>query len=200
MVGLAHYSTLKVDAPVSVAIAAAGEQLAWLRTWVEIGAIAGLSTVILVSLYGQTRIFYAMARDGFLPPVFAKVDPKSRTPVLSTIIIGAVVAFFAGVFPLDILGDMVSAGTLIAFILVCVAVIVLRQTRPNVKRPFKTPLYPFVPIAGIIVCGMMVWPLLETLWLRVLGWLAIGLVIYFVYGQFHAKEPQWKLVDEPPAK
>jgi APA family basic amino acid/polyamine antiporter len=87
MVGLAHYSTLKVDAPVSVAIAAAGEQLEWLRVWVEIGAIAGLSTVILVSLYGQTRIFYAMSRDGFLPPVFAKVDPKSRTPVLSTIII-----------------------------------------------------------------------------------------------------------------
>ena len=200
MVGLAHYSTLKVDAPVSVAIAAAGEQLAWLRTWVEIGAIAGLSTVILVSLYGQTRIFYSMARDGFLPPVFAKVDPKSRTPVLSTLIIGAVVAFFAGMFPLDILGDMVSAGTLIAFILVCFAVIVLRQTRPNVKRPFKTPFYPLVPIAGIIVCGLMVWPLLETLWLRVLGWLAIGLVIYFVYGQFHAKEPQWKLVDEPPAK
>jgi basic amino acid/polyamine antiporter, APA family len=200
MVGLAHYSTLKVDAPVSVAIAAAGEQLEWLRVWVEIGAIAGLSTVILVSLYGQTRIFYAMSRDGFLPPVFAKVDPKSRTPVLSTIIIGAVVAFFAGVFPLDILGDMVSAGTLIAFILVCLAVIVLRQTRPNVKRPFKTPLYPIVPIAGIIVCGMMVWPLLETLWWRVLGWLVIGLVIYFVYGQFHAKEPQWKLVDEPPAK
>jgi APA family basic amino acid/polyamine antiporter len=198
MVGLAHYSTLKVDAPVSVAIAAAGEQLAWLRVWVEVGAIAGLSTVILVSLYGQTRIFYAMARDGFLPPVFAKVDPKSRTPVLSTIIIGAVVAFFAGVFPLDILGDMVSAGTLIAFILVCLAVIVLRYTRPNVKRPFKTPLYPIVPIAGIIVCGLMVWPLLETLWIRVLGWLAIGLVIYFVYGQFHAKEPQWKLVDEPP--
>jgi APA family basic amino acid/polyamine antiporter len=200
MVGLAHYTTLKVDAPVSVAIEAAGDSLQWLRIWVEIGAITGLSTVILVSLYGQTRIFYAMARDGFLPPVFGKVDPKSRTPVASTLIIGAVVAVFAGLFPLDILGDMVSAGTLIAFILVCVAVMVLRQTRPNVKRPFKTPLYPIVPIAGIIVCGLMVWPLLATLWWRVLGWLAIGLVIYFVYGQFHAKEPTWKLVDEPAAQ
>jgi basic amino acid/polyamine antiporter, APA family len=200
MVGLAHYTTLKVDAPVSVAIDAAGDSLKWLSPWVVIGAITGLSTVILVSLYGQTRIFYAMARDGFLPPVFAKVDPKSQTPLLSTLIIGAVVAVFAGVFPLDILGDMVSAGTLIAFILVCFAVIVLRQTRPNVKRPFKTPFYPLVPIAGIIVCGMMVWPLLETLWLRVLGWMAIGLVIYLVYGIRHAKEPTWKLVDEPPAK
>jgi APA family basic amino acid/polyamine antiporter len=200
MVGLAPYSTLKVDAPVSVAIEAAGDQLAWLRTWVEIGAITGLSTVILVSLYGQTRIFYAMSRDGFLPPVFAKLDPKSRTPLLSTVIIGAVVAFFAGVFPLDILGDMVSAGTLIAFILVCIAVIVLRQTRPNVKRPFKTPFYPLVPILGIIVCSMMVWPLIQTLWFRVLGWLAIGLLIYFFYGIRHAKEPMWKLVDEPPAK
>lgn len=200
MVGLAHYTTLKVDAPVSVAIEAAGESLTWLGPWVVVGAITGLSTVILVSLYGQTRIFYSMARDGFLPPVFAKIDPKSQTPVLSTVIIGVVVAAFAGLFPLDILGDMVSVGTLIAFILVCVAVIVLRQTRPNVKRPFKTPLYPFVPIAGIIVCGMMVWPLLETLWLRVLGWLALGLVIYFAYGIRHAKEPTWKLVDEPPAK
>lgn len=200
MVGLAHYTTLKVDAPVSVAIEAAGESLQWLRIWVEIGAIAGLSTVILVSLYGQTRIFYAMARDGFLPSVFAKIDPKSRTPMVSTLIIGAVVAAFAGLFPLDILGDMVSAGTLIAFILVCIAVIVLRQTRPNVKRPFKTPLYPIVPIAGIIVCGMMVWPLLETLWIRVLGWMAIGLVIFMIYGIRHAKEPTWKLVDEAPAK
>jgi APA family basic amino acid/polyamine antiporter len=119
--------------------------------------------------------------------------------VVSTLIIGAVVAAFAGLFPLDILGDMVSVGTLLAFIMVCIAVIVLRQTRPNVKRPFKTPLYPIVPIAGIIVCGMMVWPLLETLWLRVVGWLAIGLVIYFVYGIRHAKEPTWKLVDEPSA-
>ncbi|MFM9864392.1 MAG: amino acid permease [Micropepsaceae bacterium] len=200
MVGLAHYSTLKVDAPVSVAIDAAGESLKWLSPWVVVGAIAGLSTVILVSLYGQTRIFYAMARDGFLPQVFAKVDPKSRTPMISTLIIGTVVAAFAGLFPLEILGDMVSAGTLVAFILVCVAVIVLRQTRPNVKRPFKTPLYPIVPILGIIVCSMMVFPLLQTLWWRVLGWLAIGLVIYFVYGIRHAKEPTWKLVDEPPAK
>ncbi len=200
MVGLAHYTTLKVDAPVSVAIEAAGESLQWLRIWVEIGAIAGLSTVILVSLYGQTRIFYSMSRDGFLPPVFAKIDPKSRTPVVSTLIIGAVVAVFAGLFPLDILGDMVSAGTLIAFILVCIAVMVLRQTRPKVKRPFKTPLYPIVPIAGIIVCGLMVWPLLETLWWRVLGWMAIGLVIFLIYGIRHAKEPTWKLVDEAPAK
>ncbi len=200
MVGLAHYTTLKVDAPVSVAIEAGGESLQWLRLWVEIGAIAGLSTVILVSLYGQTRIFYAMARDGFLPHAFAKIDPKSRTPLISTLIIGAVVAAFAGLFPLDVLGDMVSVGTLLAFILVCVAVMVLRETRPNVKRPFKTPLYPLVPILGIIVCGLMVWPLLLTLWWRVLGWLAIGLVIYFVYGIRHAKEPTWKLVDEPAAK
>lgn len=197
MTGLAHYSTLKVDAPVSVAIQAGGEQLAWLLPLVDIGAITGLSTVILISLYGQTRIFYSMARDGFLPNVFAAVDPKSKTPVTSTLIIGAVVAAFAGLFPLDVLGDLVSVGTLLAFILVCIGVMVLRVTRPNVKRPFKTPLFPFVPIGGVIVCGIMVYPLLTELWLRVVGWLAIGLVIYVVYGMHHAKKPTWTLDDAP---
>lgn len=197
MTGLAHYSTLKVDAPVSVAIKAGGEQLAWLLPLVDIGAITGLSTVILISLYGQTRIFYSMARDGFLPNVFAAVDPKSKTPVTSTMIIGAVVAAFAGLFPLDVLGDLVSVGTLLAFILVCIGVMALRVTKPNAKRPFKTPLFPLVPIGGVIVCGIMVYPLLTELWLRVVGWLAIGLVIYVVYGMHHAKKPTWSLDDAP---
>ena len=200
MTGLAHYTTLKVDHPVSVAIAAGGEQLAWLAPFVEVGAIFGLSTVILVSLYGQTRIFYAMSRDGFLPPMFARIHPQFRTPTASTILIGIVVAAFAGIFPLDVLGDLVSVGTLLAFILVCVGVIVLRSTRPNVKRPFKTPFYPIVPILGILVCGAMVYPLLLELWFRVVAWLVIGLIIFAIYGSSHAKEPAWKLEDEPTKK
>ncbi len=199
MTGLAHYSTLKVDNPVSVAIAGAGDQLAWLAPLVQIGAITGLSTVILISLYGQTRIFYSMSRDGFLPPLFAAVHPIYRTPTLSTVIIGLVVAAFAGIFPLDVLGDLVSVGTLLAFILVCIGVMVLRYTRPNAKRPFKTPLFPFVPIAGIVVCGAMVYPLLIDLWFRLVGWLVLGVIIYLVYGMRHAKEPQWKIEDETPA-
>lgn len=193
MTGLASYTTLKVDNPVSVAIAAVGEPLHWLAPLVQIGAIMGLSTVILISLYGQTRIFFSMSRDGFLPNVFSSVHRTFRTPVVSTIIIGAVVAVFAGVFPLDVLGDLVSVGTLVAFILVCIGVIVLRYTKPDAKRPFKTPLFPWVPIAGVLVCGAMVYPLLIDLWPRLLGWLAIGLVIYFAYGIRHAKEPRWKL-------
>jgi len=197
MTGLAHYSTLNVDDPVSVAIAAAGDQLAWLAPLVSIGAITGLGTVILISLYGQTRIFYSMARDGFLPQVFATVHPKFRTPTLSTVIIGVVVAVFAGIFPLDVLGDLVSVGTLFAFILVCIGVIALRIARPNAKRPFRTPLYPVVPILGVLVCGAMIYPLLLELWFRLLGWLALGLLIYFFYGMRHAKEPIWKIEDEP---
>ncbi len=197
MTGLAHYTTLNVDNPVSVAIAAAGDQLAWLAPLVSIGAITGLGTVILISLYGQTRIFYSMARDGFLPQVFSTVHPKFRTPTFSTIIIGVVVAVIAGIFPLDVLGDLVSVGTLFAFILVCIGVIALRISRPNAKRPFRTPFYPVVPILGVVVCGAMIYPLLLELWFRLLGWLALGMLIYFFYGARHAKEPRWKIEDEP---
>lgn len=199
MTGLAHYSTLNVDNPVSVAVAAGGPSISWMLPLVNLGAITGLSTVILVSLYGQTRIFYSMARDGFLPQVFAQVHPRFKTPATSTIIIGALVATLAGVFPLDFLGDMVSAGTLLAFILVCIGVIVLRSSRPNVVRPFRVPLSPVIPILGVIVCGAMLFPLLETTWFRVLGWLVIGLLIYVFYGAKRAKTPQWTL-DNAPTK
>lgn len=196
MTGLTPYQTLNVDAPVTVAIAAAPE-LNWLRIWVEVGAVAGLSTVILVSLYGQTRIFYAMARDGFLPEMFATVHPVFQTPAASTVLIGVLVAVLAGVFPLDFLGEIVSVGTLIAFVLVCVGVIVLRIQRPNVLRPFKAPLSPITPLLGIAVCGAMIYPLWEDTWFRVVGWFAVGLVIYLTYGVRHAKAPTWTLDDAP---
>ncbi len=200
MTGLAHYSTLKVDNPVYVAIASGGESLKWLGPLVNIGAIAGLSTVILVSLYGQTRIFYAMSRDGFLPSVFAKIHPKFNTPAKSTLVIGVFVSLIAGIFPLNVLGELVAVGTLLAFMFVCTAVIILRQTRPNVQRPFRVPFYPLTPILGILVCGAMVYPLLEESWLRLVGWLAIGIVIYVVYGARHAKKPTWSLQDAPVDK
>jgi APA family basic amino acid/polyamine antiporter len=200
MTGLAHYSTLKVDNPVSVAIASGGESLKWLLPWVNLGAIAGLSTVILVSLYGQTRIFYAMSRDGFLPATFARVHPKYNTPAQSTLVIGVFVALIAGIFPLNVLGELVSVGTLLAFMFVCTAVIILRETRPKVRRPFRVPFYPLTPILGILVCGAMVYPLLEESWLRLVGWLAIGVVIYVIYGARHAKKPTWSLDDAPEEK
>jgi len=200
MTGLAPYQTLKVDNPVSVAIASGGDSLQWLLPWVNLGAITGLSTVILVSLYGQTRIFYAMSRDGFLPKVFARVHSKYNTPAQSTWVIGIFVSMIAGVFPLSVLGELVSVGTLLAFMFVCTAVIILRQTRPKVRRPFKVPFYPLTPILGIVVCGAMVYPLLEESWLRLVGWLAIGVVIYVVYGARHAKKPTWSLEDAPEEK
>ena len=197
MTGLAHYSTLGVANPVSVAVQAE-PQLLWLEPLVNIGAITGLSTVILVSLYGQTRIFYSMARDGFLPPVFSKIDPRFSTPMNGTLLVCVLAALFGGLFPIGVLGELVSIGTLLAFVLVCLGVIVLRTTRPNVKRPFITPLYPLMPLVGIAVCGYMMWKLPGGTWERLIVWFIIGLVIFALYGVTHAKKAVWKFEDAPP--
>jgi len=194
MTGLAHYTTLNVPNPVSVAIGSA-PSLAWLEPLVNLGAVAGLSTVILVSLYGQTRIFHAMAVDGFLPPVFAKVHPAFSTPVNGTILVGIFAAVFGGLFPIGILGELVSIGTLLAFVLVCLGVIVLRSTRPNAKRPFVTPFYPLVPLVGIGVCGYMMYKLPGDTWERLAVWFIIGMIIFAFYGARHAKQAAWKLDD-----
>mgnify|MGYP001312207536 FL=1 len=187
MTGLTPFMNLNVPHPVFVAIDAAGPSLKWLTYFINIGAIAGLSSVVLVMLMGQPRIFYAMSRDGLLPPVFGKVHPKFKTPYVATIITGAVAMFFGGLFPIDILGELVSIGTLLAFIIVCAGVLVLRYRSPDLKRPFKTPLVPLVPILGIGTCGFMMAFLPLTTWLRLGVWMAIGLCIYFFYGRHHSK-------------
>ena len=186
MTGLAPYRTLNVANPVSVAISAGGPTLAWLGPLVNVAAITGLSTVILVSLYGQTRIFYAMSRDGLLPPLFSKLSPRFATPISGTLVTFAFVAFLGGVFPIDILGELVSIGTLLAFVLVCIGVIVLRYTKPNAKRPFVTPFSPAVPLLGVLVCGTMMAGLPGDTWIRLAVWFLIGLVIYALYGVRHA--------------
>jgi APA family basic amino acid/polyamine antiporter len=196
MVGLTPYTTLNVPNPVSVAVGAAGDELKWLLPLVNLGAIAGLSTVILVSLYGQSRIFYSMSRDGMLP-WFDKVDPRFGTPVRGTLIIGLFAAILGGTFPLDILGELVSIGTLLAFVLVCIGVMVLRITKPNANRPFKTPFSPVVPVLGVVVCGAMMSLLPGDTWLRLGVWFVIGLLIYALYGVRHAKPPVWSLDDAP---
>lgn len=196
MTGLANYKTLGVANPVTVAIQAE-PQIAWLEPWVNLGAITGLSTVILVSLYGQTRVFYAMARDGFLPPVFARVHPTFGTPVNGTLLVGVFAAIFGGLFPIGMLGELVSIGTLLAFVLVCLGVIVLRMTKPNVARPFRTPLYPVMPLIGVAVCGYMMWNLPPGTWERLVVWFFIGLVIFTLYGVRHAKKATWHLEDAP---
>lgn len=187
LTGIVNYKELNVPAPIALAIDKSGGQLTWLALPIKIGAIAGLSSVVLVMLMGQPRIFYSMAKDGLLPPVFAKVHHKYKTPHVTTIMTGSVAALIAAVFPIEILGELVSIGTLLAFVIVCAGIIVLRKTRPDIERPFKTPLVPFVPIMGILICLAQMVALPTDTWMRLIIWMAIGIVIYFTYGIKNSK-------------
>jgi APA family basic amino acid/polyamine antiporter len=159
----------------------------WLAQFVTVAILAGFSSVILVMLLGQSRVFYAMGKDGLLPKSFGELHPKYKTPYKANLVILVIVGLFAAFIPGDIVGDMTSIGTLFAFILVCFSVIVLRKTEPNLKREFKTPFVPLVPILGIIVCLAMIYGLGWTNWLRLFVWLALGLIIYFVYSKKNSK-------------
>ena len=159
----------------------------WLAQFVTVAILAGFSSVILVMLLGQSRVFYAMGKDGLLPKAFGDLHPKYKTPYKANLAILVIVGLFAAFIPGDIVGDMTSIGTLFAFILVCISVIVLRKTEPDLKREFKTPFVPLVPILGVIVCLAMIYGLGWTNWLRLGVWLLIGLVIYFVYSKKNSK-------------
>jgi APA family basic amino acid/polyamine antiporter len=187
MTGIAHYTELNVPHPVFVAIEKAGPELKWLTYFINIGAIAGLASVVLVMLMGQPRIFYSMSRDGLLPPLFGRVHPKYRTPHVATIVTGIVALLIAGLFPIGLLGELVSIGTLLAFVIVCGGILVLRHKQPELHRPFRTPWVPVVPILGILICGYMMYGLPVDTWLRLAIWMALGLAIYFLYGRSHSK-------------
>ncbi|RRN76770.1 amino acid permease, partial [Pseudoxanthomonas sp. SGD-10] len=187
MTGLVHYKELNVPDPIAVAVNAAGEDLFWLRFPIKIGAIAGLSSVILVMLMGQPRIFYAMSRDGLLPQFFGKIHPKFQTPYITTIITGLVAMIIGGLAPINLLGELVSIGTLLAFVIVCLGILILRYTNPEIKRPFKTPLFPFIPIMGVLVCFYLMYGLPWHTWERLLIWMAMGILIYFGYSRYNSK-------------
>jgi APA family basic amino acid/polyamine antiporter len=194
--GIAPYASLNVAHPVSQAVDAIADTR-WLTPYVNVGAVVGLASVVLVLLLGQSRIFYAMAKDGMIPPLFSDIHPRFKTPWRGSLITGAFCALGAGVLPLDILGELVSIGTLLAFVIVCVGVMMLRVQRPNVKRPFRAPVIWVVGPLGIFMCTFMMAFLPLDTWLRLAIWTVIGLVIYALYSRHHAKAPRWKLEDAP---
>ncbi len=185
LTGIVSYTTLNVPDPVAVGIDHTGVR--WGSVLVKLGAIAGLGSVMLVMLLGQSRVFFSMSRDGLLPQWAGAVHPRFRTPWISSITVGIFVAIFASLIPIGILGELVSIGTLLAFVIVCAGVWILRVRRPELPRPFKTPFVPFVPIMGILVAGLMMVSLPLSTWLRLIIWLAIGMVIYFGYGRHHSR-------------
>jgi APA family basic amino acid/polyamine antiporter len=187
LTGIVSYTKLNDPAPIAVAINSLGPSVAWLRPIIKIGAIAGLSSVILVMMLGQPRIFYTMSKDGLLPPVFSAVHPKFRTPWIAQILTGAIAMLVAGLFPIGLLGELVSIGTLLAFAIVCAGVFVLRFTDPEIPRPFRTPAFWLVAPLGVVFCGYLMYGLPPDTWARLIVWMAIGLVIYFTYGCRHSK-------------
>jgi APA family basic amino acid/polyamine antiporter len=186
LTGIVNYKDLHVDAPIAMAVDKVGAGLTWLSPFIKLGAVAGLSSVILVMMLGQSRIYYAISNDGLLPKIFSKVNSRG-VPYNATIFASLVTGLAAGLFPLDVLSELVSIGTLMAFTIVCILIVVLRRTQPGLQRPFKTPLVPFIPILGAAVCLLQMVSLPWSTWLRLTGWTVIGLIIYFLYGIRHSK-------------
>jgi APA family basic amino acid/polyamine antiporter len=185
LTGMVSYKDLNQPAPMAFAMQQVGAPWVF-QVIIDVGIVLGLASVILVMLLGQSRVFYAMSRDGLLGPWAGKVHPTWRTPYLSTIYTGIAVAIAGGLLPLQLLGQLVNIGTLLAFVLVCAGVWILRSKRPDLERPFKTPLVPFVPIMGILTCFGLMLTLPADTWIRLLVWLLIGFSIYFGYSRKHS--------------
>jgi basic amino acid/polyamine antiporter, APA family len=184
---MVNYKDLNVPDPVAVAVDSLGPQWAWFAMTIKAGAIIGLTSVILVLMYGQTRIFYAMARDGLLPGIFATIHKKFKTPWINTLVVGILVALAAGMFDINTLGDVTSVGTLAAFAIVCLSVIWLRQTRPDLPRGFKVPLYPILPVVGILSCLFLIQSVEKKVLIFFVQFLVGAVIVYFAYGMWNSK-------------
>ena len=185
VVGMQPYTELDTEAPLAAAFQSVGQPI--FANLITLGALAGLTTVMMILMLGQSRVAFAMSRDGLLPLGLSKVHPRFGTPYRITIIVGVVVAALAGFIPLEELAELVNIGTLFAFVLVSVAVIVLRRTRPDLPRAFRTPLVPIVPILAVLACVTLMLFLTVNTWVRFLVWMLIGLVVYFAYGRGHSR-------------
>ena len=186
LTGVVSYTKLGVNDPIAVAFDALGASFSWLRPIVKFAILAGLTSVILVMLMGQARIFYSMSKDGLLPKVFSRVHPRFRTPFFTTLVLTGVGMLMAGLFPVEVLGQLVSMGTLLGFAIVCFGVLVLRYKQPHLHRPFKTPLFPWIPLLGTLSCVAQMALLPFTIWMQLLLWIAIGCVVYLFYGRKHS--------------
>jgi len=185
LTGMVPYDKIDIHAPVADAFRQAG--LPWAQFIIALGAIAGITSVLLVLMLSQPRVFLAMARDGLVPPsIFGAVHPKFRTPYKSTILTGIVVGILAAFVPLRVLAELVNIGTLFAFVIVCAAVLIMRRIEPHAKRPFHCPMVPLVPILGIVFCTVLMFSLPAENWLRLIVWLLLGFIIYFLYGRHHS--------------
>ncbi|MBI5597325.1 MAG: amino acid permease [Elusimicrobia bacterium] len=185
LTGMVPYDKISIDAPVSNAFAQVG--LPWAQFIISLAALAGITSVLLVMMLSQPRVFLAMARDGLVPEsIFGAIHEKYRTPHKSTILTGFVVALLGALIPLRILAELVNIGTLLAFVIVCAAVLIMRRTNPEAARPFRCPMVPLVPILGIVFCMVLMFSLPVENWIRLVVWLGIGFVIYFFYGRHHS--------------
>jgi len=185
LTGMVPYDRINIDAPVSDAFRQVG--LPWAQFLVSFGALAGITSVLLVMMLSQPRVLLAIARDGMLPPgFFGAVHPRYRTPWKSTLLTGAVVAFLGALLPLRVLAELTNIGTLLAFLMVCASVLIMRVTHPDAERPFRAPLSPLTPILGIATCLLLMFSLPAENWLRLLVWLALGMLIYVFYGRRHS--------------
>ncbi len=195
---LVPYQTLNVPDPVAVVVDNFGPQWGWLAKTIKVGAIIGLTSVVLVLMYAQTRIFYTMARDGLLPKIFARVHPKFQTPYINTILVGLITAVAAGFFDINVLGDMTSVGTLAAFAIVCLSVIYLRRTAPELPRGFSVPFYPVLPVLGILSCFYLITSVPLNVLMFFFWYMLGGVALYFIYGMRNSNLQHGEPQDEAP--